>query len=71
EPAGGAAEGPPADQELRQYIESRLVEQVSRLRTAVEGQLRDGEQRLNQKLLALETPSLARGEAKSPRSRKK
>ncbi|XP_067883046.1 coiled-coil domain-containing protein 189 isoform X2 [Heterodontus francisci] len=65
EPQGEQAAAP--GHELRQYIEAQLAEQVSELKTSIEGRIQAGEQQLNLKLAALEK---SKG-AKSPRAKKK
>ncbi|XP_072340252.1 cilia- and flagella-associated protein 119 isoform X2 [Scyliorhinus torazame] len=59
------------DQELQQYIRTRLTEQVSELKTSLESQLREGEQRLNQRLLSLEALSPSGSQVRSPRGKRK
>ncbi|XP_041038088.1 coiled-coil domain-containing protein 189 [Carcharodon carcharias] len=71
EPPGESGTPTGSDQELRHYIGARLAEQVSDLRMAMEGQVREGEQRLNQRLAALEALTSTRSEGRLPRARRK
>ncbi|XP_078394254.1 cilia- and flagella-associated protein 119 isoform X2 [Cetorhinus maximus] len=71
EPSGEAGMPDRSDQELRQYIGARLAQQVLELRTAMEGRVREGEQRLNQRLAALEALNSPRSPGRLPRGRRK
>uniref|UniRef100_UPI00398F2C5D cilia- and flagella-associated protein 119-like n=1 Tax=Pristiophorus japonicus TaxID=55135 RepID=UPI00398F2C5D len=66
-----AVTAPVAD--LRQFIEARLAEQMSELKTSIEGQMRAGELTLNAKLSAMEQlgPATPRQGERSPKAKRK